>query len=174
MLSAFYRPTRQTSKVSKVMLKWPLKDVNVVKMSQCRHLSEGRQQQPSRQVGVRHRAPCSLPNHGQNSWSRLRCRTTTDNFNLNLNFNVEMIFFNFFHSFNVKMISLLTSTSNWPIVNPFLNNTQYQTRQNIKIAFVFPELLPQLSFAIKFISFVVCFYWGHALIISGFSRTYVP
>ena len=67
-----------------------------------------------------------------------RCRTTTDNFNLSL-----IIFFKFYHSFNVKMKSFLTSSSNWPIVNPSWNNTQYQMRQNIKIAFVAPKHLPK-------------------------------
>ena len=80
----------------------------------------------------------------------LRCRTTTDNFNLYLHFNVEMIFF---HNFNSEMLSsidsmskgksFLTSSSNWPIVNPSWNNIQHQMRQNIKMAFVSPEHLPK-------------------------------
>ena len=67
-----------------------------------------------------------------------RCRTTTDYFNLSL-----IIFFNFYHSFNVKMKSFLTSSSNWPIVNPSWNNIQHQMRHNIKIAFVPPDHLPK-------------------------------
>ena len=67
-----------------------------------------------------------------------RCRTTTDNFNLSL-----IIFFKFYHSFNVKMKSFLTSSSNWPIVNPSWNNIQHQMRHNIKIAFVPPDHLPK-------------------------------
>ena len=59
-----------------------------------------------------------------------RCRTTTDNFNLFPYFKVEMIFF---HSFNVKMISLFNFIKQLANSKSFLE--QYSTPDETKIKY---------------------------------------
>ena len=78
-----------------------------------------------------------------------RCRTTTDNFNLFPYFKVEMIFF---HSFNVKMISLFNFIKQLANSKSFLeqystpDETQYQdsictSRPSSKISFTIKPFL---------------------------------
>ena len=101
-----------------------------------------------------------------------RCRTTTDNFNLFPYFKVEMIFF---HSFNVKMISLFNFIKQLANSKSFLE--QYSTPDETKYqdGICISRTSSKISFTIKSIlSSQVCFYFGNALPISGFSRTYVP